>query len=93
MKVRARLADLVTRLQIGRFRVYGSVIPIFPTNPLAAIDLVHVLNGGKCVSWSDQHFGVGSNLVLPGRGKDMGDGWETKRSRATGHLDWVILKL
>lgn len=42
---------------------------------------------------SDQHFGVGSNLILPGRGKDMGDGWETKRSRVKGHKDWVIIKL
>lgn len=42
---------------------------------------------------SDQHFGVGSNLILPGRGKHMGDGWETKRSRVKGHKDWVIIKL
>jgi len=26
-------------------------------------------------------------------GKDMGDGWETKRSRVKGHKDWVIIKL
>lgn len=26
-------------------------------------------------------------------GKDMGDGWETKRSRQKGHNDWVIIKL
>lgn len=26
-------------------------------------------------------------------GKDMGDGWETKRSRAKGHSDWAILML
>lgn len=44
-------------------------------------------------STSDQHFGVGANLILPGRGKDMGDGWETKRSRAKGHKDWVVIKL
>lgn len=23
----------------------------------------------------------------------MGDGWETKRSRAAGHRDWAIIKL
>lgn len=44
-------------------------------------------------STSDQHFGVGSNLLLPGRGKDMGDGWETKRSRTLGHKDWVTICL
>ena len=26
-------------------------------------------------------------------GKDMGDGWETKRSRQKGHKDWVIIQL
>lgn len=26
-------------------------------------------------------------------GKDMGDGWETKRSRSKGHTDWAIIML
>lgn len=26
-------------------------------------------------------------------GQDMGDGWETKRSRQKGHKDWVIIQL
>lgn len=30
---------------------------------------------------------------MPGRGINMGDGWETKRSRTPGNKDWVILKL
>ncbi|MDQ7048431.1 MAG: hypothetical protein Q9M92_02385 [Enterobacterales bacterium] len=29
---------------------------------------------------------------MPGRGKDMGDGWETKRRRDPGP-DWSIIKL
>ncbi|KAE9411273.1 allantoicase [Gymnopus androsaceus JB14] len=69
---------------IARFRVYGHVKPLF--------DLAHVFAGGRVEFVSDQHFGVGSNLILPGRGKDMGDGWETKRSRLPGHKDWVIIK-
>ena len=76
-------------------------------------DLAHVYSGARVVVVSDQHFGVGSNLLLPGRGektdrfsvnmlltyppsllgKDMGDGWETKRSRTKDHKDWVIVKL
>ena len=32
-----------------------------------------------------------SPIYLPG--KDMGDGWETKRSRQPGHKDWAIIKL
>ncbi|KIP04204.1 hypothetical protein PHLGIDRAFT_109867, partial [Phlebiopsis gigantea 11061_1 CR5-6] len=78
---------------IARFRVYGLVNPVFPSDPRAAFDLAHVFAGGRVVFTSDQHFGVGSNLILPGRGKDMGDGWETKRSRQPGHRDWAIIKL
>jgi allantoicase len=78
---------------IGRFRVYGSVIPLFPKDPSAQLDLAHSFNGGRCVAVSDQHYGVGSNLIISGRGFDMGDGWETKRSRTKGHTDWVIIKL
>lgn len=71
--------------------------------------MAHVYAGGKVVFTSDQHYGVGSNLILPGRGrfivayyggcgshslgKDMSDGWETKRSRQHSHKDWAIIKL
>ena len=77
---------------IGRFRVYGSVIPIFPEEHVP-LDLAHSFNGGRVVFVSDQHYGVGANLLLSGRGVDMGDGWETKRSRSKGHHDYVIIKL
>ncbi|KAF7361671.1 putative allantoicase [Mycena venus] len=73
--------------------VYGQVIPVHPQDPAEAFDLAHVFAGGRVEFTSDQHFGVGSNLILPGRGKDMGDGWETKRSREKGHKDWAIIKL
>ncbi|KAL4250008.1 allantoicase family protein [Abortiporus biennis] len=78
---------------IARFRVYGLVTPILPKDPNTIFDIAHVFAGGRVVFISDQHFGVGSNLILPGRGKDMGDGWETKRSREKGHKDWAIVKL
>jgi len=55
--------------------------------------LSSVLMGGIAVEWSDQHFGKAGNLLLPGRGVDMGDGWETKRSRGKEHTDWVVVKL
>ncbi|KAL6310380.1 allantoicase [Sparassis latifolia] len=77
---------------IARFRVYGLVTPVYPAAD-TAFDLAHVSSGGRVVYTSDQHFGVGPNLILPGRGKDMGDGWETKRSREKGHKDWAIIKL
>jgi allantoicase len=33
------------------------------------------------------------NLIMPGRGVNMGDGWETKRNRNPGNKDWVIVRL
>ncbi|KAJ7217868.1 galactose-binding domain-like protein [Mycena pura] len=78
---------------LARFRVYGHVSPVHPKDSAEVFDLAHVFAGGRVEFTSDQHFGVGSNLILPGRGKDMGDGWETKRSREKGHKDWVIIKL
>ena len=76
---------------IARFRVYGLAKPVWPEGS-AEVELSAARMGGVCLSVSDQHFGTGSNLLLPGRGKDMGDGWETKRSRGE-HVDWAIVKL
>jgi allantoicase len=52
----------------ARFRVYGNVAPTHPKSPDDMFDFAHVFAGGKVVFTSDQHFGVGSNLILPGRG-------------------------
>lgn len=83
---------------IARLRVYGQVVP--PPLPASAAagerpveDLASALNGGVAIECSDQHFGGKAYLLLPGRGKDMGDGWETARSRTKGHTDWVIVRL
>lgn len=78
---------------IARFRLYGAVVPVFPSTASSEVfDLAATVNGGVAVACSDQHFGSKENLLLPGRGKDMGDGWETKRSRGV-HVDWVVVKL
>ncbi|KAG9290679.1 hypothetical protein G9A89_011642 [Geosiphon pyriformis] len=78
---------------VARLRVYGRVRAIWPADFTARVDLAYVGNEGRAVACSDQHYGVKDNLLLPGRGKDMGDGWETKRSRESNHSDWVIIKL
>ena len=77
---------------IARFRLYGDVVPVLPEDVNEVFDLAATVNGGVAVSCSDQHFGTKDNLLLPGRGIDMGDGWETKRSRGE-HVDWVVIKL
>ncbi|KAH8820009.1 putative Allantoicase [Xylogone sp. PMI_703] len=78
---------------IARFRLFGKAVPVFPEDRNAIFDLAAAQNGGVAVSCSDQHFGVIANLILPGRGKDMGDGWETSRSRGKDHVDWAIIRL
>jgi len=78
---------------IARFRLFGHAIPVFPEDKSAIFDLAAAQNGGVAVSCSDQHFGTKDNLLLPGRGKDMGDGWETSRSRGKDHIDWTIVRL
>jgi allantoicase len=77
---------------IARFRLFGAVVPVLPQDTSAVFDLAATVNGGVAVKCSDQHFGRIANLLLPGRGVDMGDGWETKRSRGE-HVDWAIIKL
>lgn len=78
---------------IARFRLYGNVIPVFPQDRNILFDLAAATMGGVAVSCSDQHFGKKDNILLPGRGVHMGDGWETKRSREKDHSDWVIVRL
>jgi allantoicase len=78
---------------IARFRLFGHAVPVFPEDKEAILDLAAAQNGGVAVSCSDQHFGTKDNLLLPGRGKDMGDGWETARSRGKEHIDWTIVRL
>ncbi|KAI7871320.1 allantoicase [Spinellus fusiger] len=78
---------------IARFRAYGNVASSWPNDISTVVDLAFVGNGGRSVQVSDEHYTPGSNLLLPGRGVNMGDGWETKRSRVAGHTDYVVIRL
>ena len=78
---------------IARLRVYGEANVDwndFVDGEL--IDLAYIKNGAKALLVSDMFFSDKNNLIMPGRGKDMGDGWETKRRRDPGP-DWSIVKL
>lgn len=77
---------------VARLRVYGRPAgePEVAANGL--VNLAAALNGAYPVAWNDQHFGVVGNLLQPGRGVDMGDGWETRRRREPG-FDWCIVAL
>jgi len=75
---------------VARFRVYG--FSEDKANDNSFIDAAASENGGETLACSDMHFSNMNNLIKPGFGIDMSDGWETKRRRGPGH-DWVILKL
>ncbi|KAF1931782.1 Allantoicase [Didymella exigua CBS 183.55] len=77
---------------IARFRLYGTAVPVFPADTSAVLELSATVMGGVATACSDQHFGTKDNLLLPGRGVDMGDGWETKRTRGD-HVDWTTVRL
>ncbi len=78
---------------VARFRVYGEAhVNWDDFLPGELIDLAAIKNGGKALLVSDMFFSDKNNLIMPGRGKDMGDGWETKRRRDPGP-DWSIVKL
>lgn len=78
---------------VARLRVHGEPLPDLDRwARRGEIDMAAIENGGRVIEASDMFFGSANNLLMPGRGKNMGDGWETKRRRGPGH-DWVILKL
>ncbi|MFN3985439.1 MAG: allantoicase [Rhodocyclaceae bacterium] len=78
---------------IARLRVYGRPVASLAAAGDALVDLVAMENGGRAVSWNDASFGsAAANLLLPGRGLNMGDGWETRRRREPGN-DWCVLEL
>jgi allantoicase len=76
---------------VARLRVYGEVKPAFD-DAGGVVNLLALRNGGRALAASDEHYGSMHNLNLPGRGVNMGDGWETARRRGPGN-DWVILML
>ena len=78
---------------VARLRVYGEPHMDWSTiGEDEIIDLSASWHGGLALACNDQHFGHMGNLIAPGRGINMGDGWETRRRRNPGN-DWVILRL
>jgi len=81
---------------IARLRVHGEVMPdarwVGARARPQLVDLAAAEHGALVVACNDMFFGSRHNLIMPGRGVNMGDGWETKRSRRAGP-DWVVLRL
>lgn len=79
---------------VARLRVHGEVRPDWARlkKTKGHIDLAAAENGAEVVTCNDMFFGQKDNLLLPGRAKTMGEGWETRRRRGPGH-DWLIARL
>ena len=78
---------------VARLKVYGEVHKQRGEQSDKIIDLVAAVNGGKAIACNDMFFSRMDNLIMPGKGVNMGDGWETKRNRTPNNRDWVILRL
>jgi allantoicase len=75
---------------IARLRVFGR--PRRELTPDVEIDLASAVNGARIVATNNEHYGLASNLLLPTRAANMGEGWETRRRREPGG-DWCIVEL
>lgn len=78
---------------VARLRVFGEAH--FDWSKVGAgeeVDLAYIYNGAKSLAWSNAHYGVPDQMLGPGRGINMGDGWETARRRGPGN-DWAIIRL
>jgi len=87
---------------VARLRVYGEAEIDWASLARAKrrIDLASIRNGGLVLGASDMHFGARDNMIMPGRARNMGDGWETRRRRGpaadptTGlRADWAVVRL
>ncbi len=76
---------------VARLRLYGT-FEVEWSGVAGETDLVAALNGGIALAYSDAHYGKPTNILMPGRGADMSDGWETRRRREPG-FDWAVLRL
>lgn len=65
---------------IARLRVFGEAVCGQLNKTVDEImDLIGLKNGGICKGYSNAHYGHPRNLIRPGQGINMGDGWETAR--------------
>ena len=76
---------------VARLKVYGQPVAD-EVKQGAELELSALKLGGKHVAYSDAHYGNPEVICTPGRGVNMGDGWETARRRVPGN-EWIIVKL
>ena len=74
---------------VARLRIFGELI--IKKLKKKEINLTSIFNGAVPIVCNNEHFGKAENVLAPGRGINMGDGWETRRSRGK-NFDWLIIK-
>ncbi len=74
---------------VARLRLYGSIAKSRKIKN-KKVNLASLLDGSSVIACNNEHFGKAENILAPGKAKDMGDGWETRRRRGKG-FDWLIL--
>jgi allantoicase len=74
---------------VARLRLYGSIAKSSKLKN-KKINLASLLDGSSVIACNNEHFGKAENILAPGKAKNMGDGWETRRRRDKG-FDWLIL--
>ncbi len=78
---------------MARLRVYGQPYRDWSSaDGSVDVELSALANGGRVVAYNNAHYGNVWAVLAAGRGKDMGDGWETRRRREPGN-DWMIIAL
>jgi allantoicase len=78
---------------VARLRAFGDVVADWERlRRRGDVDLAAVEHGGVVVDCSNMFYGSRHNLIMPGDATHMGDGWETRRRRGSGH-DWTIIRL
>ena len=75
---------------VARLRLYGNISKENSNFRNKTINLASLLNGASVIACNNEHFGKAENILAPGKAKNMGDGWETRRRRNKG-FDWLIL--
>ncbi len=78
---------------IARLRLWGDVFKDWKkVSKNKILELSALNNCGKIISYNNAHYGDVTAILSNGRGKNMGDGWETRRRRNLGN-DWLIIEL
>jgi allantoicase len=76
---------------VARFRVHGRPAPD-PRLLTGTVDLAALENGADVVACSEEYYAAARNLLMPGRARHTGEGWENARRRGPGN-DFVTVRL